>query len=56
MDVGGQQEAGGGDRPEVLVVGAGLGGVHRRPRLGEEVLHDHLLHVTVAAVALGNGA
>ena len=29
--------------------------VHGRPRLGEEVLDDHLLHVAVGAVGVGDG-
>ena len=42
----------GRDGPEELVGRARVGFVHRGARLGQEVLHDHLLHVTVARVAL----
>ncbi len=39
-----------GDRPEELVGRARLGAVHRGAGLGQEVLHDHFLHVTVLEV------
>src|SRR2546423_1093859 len=39
------------DRPEELVGRARRGAVHRGARLGQEVLDDHLLHVTLALVA-----
>ena len=50
VDVVREEEPGGCDRPQVVVLRARLGRVHRRARLGQEVLDDHLLHVAVAAV------
>ena len=50
VHVGGQDQPGRRDRPEELVGGARLGAVHRGARLGQEVLHDHFLHVTVFEV------
>ncbi len=40
-----------GDGPQELVGRARCGAVHRRARLGQEVLDDHLLDVAVAPVA-----
>ena len=51
VDVGGEQDASGGDRPEMLLRWARGGGVHGGPSLREEVLDDHLLHVAMAGVA-----
>ncbi len=52
-DVVGKQEPRRRDRPEVLVEGRlGMPG-HPRPRLGAEVLHDHLLQVAVPLVQVG---
>ena len=34
---------------------AGRGPEHGRPRLGQEILHDDLLHVPVAGVGSGDG-
>ena len=50
MDVVGEHETGDRDRPEELVGRARARLVHRRAGLREEVLHDHFLHVAVAAV------
>ncbi len=55
MHLGRQHEAGQGDGFEVVVERARLGPVHRRAGLGQEVLDDHLLHVAVAAVGIGDG-
>ena len=56
MDVPGQQEAGGGDRAEVLLLRRGGCRRHRRGGLGDEVLDDDLLHMTVAPVGGGDRA
>ena len=55
VDIVGQHQPGGGDGPQELVGGARGEGVHRGPRLGQEVLDDHLLHVPMAGVAGGDG-
>ena len=47
-----QDEPGQRDRIEVDVVGARRGLVHRGAGLGQEVLHDDLLHVAVAGMGL----
>ena len=54
MDVGREDQAGGGDRPQVVVGRAGRRVAHDGQRLGQEVLDDDLLHVTVAGVAVGD--
>ena len=54
MTVGAEQDARGGDRPEVLVeVGLGVVG-HPGARLRPEVLDDHLLDVAVPLVELAD--
>ena len=50
VHVGRQDHARGRDRPQELVGRARIGAVHRRTGLGQEVLHDHLLHVPVLEV------
>ncbi len=55
VDVGREDDAGGGDGPRQLLGGARRCTVHGRARLGQEVLDDDLLHVAVAAVAVGDG-
>ena len=55
VDVGREDQAGGGDRPQVVVGRAGRRVAHDGQRLGQEVLDDDLLHVTVAGVAVGDG-
>ena len=54
VDVGRQDEPGQGDGLEVLVRRARRRAVHGRARLRQEVLDDHLLHVPVTAVGLGD--
>ncbi len=56
VDLGRQHEPGRRDGPLQVLGRAGLGAGHRRPRLGQEVLDDDLLHVTVAGVRRGDGA
>ena len=52
---GAQHQAGGGDRGDVLEkVGVGCR-LHGSAGLGAEVLHDHLLHVTVAGMGVAQG-
>jgi hypothetical protein len=51
VDVGRQHQRGQRDGVEVLVRGQARRLVHRGARLGQEVLDDHLLHVTVTAWA-----
>ena len=50
VDLGREDDAGHGDRPEVLVARARGGEVHRGAGLRQEVLDDHLLHVAVLAM------
>ena len=50
VDVWGEDDPGQGNGLAVGVVGAGGLGVHGRPRLGQEVLDDHLLDVAVTSV------
>ena len=50
-----QHDPGHRDRSQVLLRRARRGVPHRGAGLGDEVLHDHLLHVAVPAVALGDG-
>ena len=50
-----EDEAGGGDGPEELLGVARGRAPHRRARLGEEVLDDHLLDVAVAGVGAFDG-
>ena len=45
-----QEQPGHGRRPEHLLLRAGWESSHARPRLGQEVLDDDLLHVAVTAV------
>ena len=52
---GSKHQPGGGDGPEELVPVARGRAPHRRTRLGQEVLDDHLLHVAVALVGGGDG-
>ena len=54
MDLGCQDEASKCDRVDVILRGAGLLTMHRRARLGQEVLDYDLLDVTVASVAGGD--
>ncbi len=54
VNVGGQDQTGGGDRPEELVGRARLGAMHRGAELRQEVLDDDLLHVTVLEVRIGD--
>ncbi len=56
MDLRSQHQPGCRDRPQVLLGRAWGRFVHGGPRLGEEVLHDHLLDVPVPGVAGGDGA
>ena len=49
-DVAGEKQPRGGDRPKVLLEARLPVRRHPRPRLGAEVLHDHLLQVTVPRV------
>ncbi len=51
VDLGWQEQPGRGDGPQVLVARAGRRPAHEGGRLGQEVLHDHFLHVAVAGVA-----
>ena len=55
VDLGRQDEPGRRDGPLQVLGRAGLGAGHRRPRLGQEVLDDDLLHVAVAGVRRGDG-
>ena len=48
VDLGREDQAGDGDGPGQLLGRARRGVVHGRPRLGQEVLDDHLLDVAVA--------
>ena len=50
VDFAGEDQPGGRDRPQELVRRARLGAVHRGAGLGQEILHDHLLHMTVLEV------
>ena len=54
VDLGRQDDSRGGDRPEELVLRAGRVVLHAGSWLGEEVLHDHFLHVTVTSVRVGD--
>ena len=47
VHLGRQDQAGGRERPEVVVARARLHALHARLELRQEVLHDHLLHVAV---------
>jgi hypothetical protein len=55
VHLGREDDAGQRDGLEVLVGGAGRVAVHGRVGLRQEVLDDHLLHVTPAAVGGGDG-
>ena len=55
VDLGGKEQTSGGDGPEELVGRTRRVAVHRGPGLGEEVLDDHLLDVTVPGMAGGDG-
>ena len=54
VHVGRQHEPGQRDRAQVVLGRARVGGPHGGAGLGQEVLDDHLLHVAVPAVALGD--
>ena len=54
VDLGRQDQAGRRNGPLQVLGKAGLGAEHGRAGLGQEVLHDHLLHVPVAGVRLGD--
>ena len=56
VDVGREHQAGRRDGPLQVLGRAGRGPEHGRARLGQEVLDDHLLHVPVAGVRVGDGA
>ncbi len=56
VDVGRQHQAGRRNGPLQVLGRAGFGPEHGRARLGQEVLHDDLLHVPVAGVRGGDGA
>ena len=56
MHVGREEEPGGGDRPQQIVGRACRRVAHPGDGLGQEVLHDHLLDVTVTEVAGGDRA
>ena len=55
VDAGWQHRPGDGDGPQELVGRARRDLVHRRARLGQEVLDDDLLDMAVASVAVGDG-
>ncbi len=54
VHLGGEHDPGCGDRPQVLLGRARGRCVHRRRGLGQEVLDDHLLDVTVPGMAGGD--
>ena len=54
VDLGRENQASGGERPQVVVARAGLRALHRRAQLGQKVLNDHFLHVSVPGVARGD--
>ena len=56
VDVGRQHQASRRNGPLQVLGRAGFGPEHGRARLGQEVLHDDLLHVPVAGVRGGDGA
>ena len=55
VDLGRQHQAGRRNGPLQVLGRAGIGPEHGRARLGQEVLHDDLLHVPVAGVRGGDG-
>ncbi len=55
VDLGRQYQAGRGDGPLQVLGRARCRLGHGRPRLGQEVLDDDLLHVAVAGVRAGDG-
>ncbi len=54
VDVVGKDQPRHRDRPQELLRRARVGAVHRGAELRQEVLHDHLLHVPVLAVRVGD--
>ena len=54
VHVGRQHQPGQRDRPHMGLGRAGRVVAHRGARFGQEVLHDHLLHVTVPSVRCGD--